>query len=132
MYCKLLKLSNGEDIIMSTEDNYETFKDKEFLIGKHAVQVGVVRIPRGTGVMETYILQPWIRMAATDSVSIPVTSVVAIVDIDEKAAQQYLSFVEDKPGLTLEVSEEEDLEELNFEEEEYDGYPPSRHGHTIH
>jgi hypothetical protein len=132
MYCKLLKLSNGEDIIMSTEDNYETFKDKEFLIGKHAVQVGVVRIPRGTGVMETYILQPWIRMAATDLVSIPVTSVVAIVDIDEKAAQQYLSFVEDKPGLTLEVSEEEDLEELNFEEEEYDGYPPSRNGHTIH
>jgi len=132
MYCKLLKLSNGDDIIMSTEDNCDTFKDKEFLIGKHAVQVGVVRIPRSSGIMETYILQPWIRMAATDSVSIPVNSVVAVVDIDEKAAKQYLSFVEEKDELTLEVSDEEDLEDNNFEDEEYDGFPPGGHGHTIH
>jgi len=137
MYCKFLKLSNGDDIILTTEDNYETFKDKEFVSGKNVVQVGVIRLPRSGGLVESYILQPWIRMAKTEEVNIPVNSVIAMVDIDEKAARQYLSFVKEKTPLTLESCSEEKLEReleepLEFEEEEYDDQPTTNRGYTIH
>ncbi len=137
MYCKFVKLSNGDDIILTTEDNYDTFKDKEFVSGKNVVQVGVIRLPRSGGVVESYILQPWIRMAKTVYVNIPVNSIVAMVDIDDKAAKQYLSFVEEKTPLNLEPSSEEELEreleeQLEFEEEEYDEQPTTNRGYTIH
>lgn len=137
MYCKLIKLTNGEDIILSTEDNCETFIGKEFVCGKNIVQVGTMRMPTSKGVVETYVLQPWIRMAKDGNINIPVNSIVVAVDLDERAASQYLDFVEEKTPVSFTKEEEEEinldseLEDLDFEEEEYDGIP-TRNGHTVH
>lgn len=144
MECKFLKLANGDNIIAMTEDSCDTFENKEFLSVIDPVQVGTVRIPRGSMVIETYVLQPWIKMAVKENVKIPTRSIVAAVNILEDAVNQYKQYVEDTKGLTLRVEElEDDDSDISFddflddvlssndEEDDDDRYRTSD-GKTIH
>lgn len=147
MFCKLLKLTNGENLIVTTDDACETFKNKEFLDVVDPVQVGVIRMPRGNMIIESYVLQPWIRMATTDVVRIPVHNIIVAVDLQDSAKTQYEEFVntsgkiefvpgglEDIPEVDEEADDDEDLitNMFNDDEEEYDGYTTSKKNRSIH
>jgi hypothetical protein len=119
MYCKFLKLINGDNLIVTTDDECKSFKDKEFLNCVDPVQVGTVRYPRGTMVVESYVLQPWIKMSVDDVVQIPVSSIVVAVDVQELAFKQYTKYLESMDELN---SFEEELIELGDDPEAFEDF----------
>jgi hypothetical protein len=123
MFCKFLKLTNGENIIATTEDECTTFKDKEFLQVTDPVQVGTIRMPKGNMVIESYVLQPWIRLAKENIVNIHVHNIVATVDLPEDAQAQYYDFIQTSGKISFTSgdgqAEAEEMEE-QLEEEQND------------
>jgi hypothetical protein len=119
MYCKFLKLVNGDNLIVTTDDECKTFKGKEFLNCVDPVQVGTVRYPRGTMVVESYVLQPWIKMSIDDVVQIPVSSIVVAVDVQELAFKQYTKYLESMDELD---SFEEELIELGDDPDAFEDF----------
>lgn len=107
MFCKYLKLANGEDIIVTTEDNCDTFNDKEFLEVYNPVLINVMRFTRGPALVESFVMLPWIKMGKVESVKIPVKNIVAAVDVQKLAEDQYYSYLHNSPG---------DLDESNIDE----------------
>lgn len=150
MYCKFLKLSNGDDIIVQTNDLCESFKDKEFLEVTEPVLISSMRIPRGPVIIETYVMQPWIKMARANVVSIPTTSIIVAVDVHEIAEEQYFEFVEEsnkkrnnsEESILLDDQDEsaqdmleaflQSMNETSDEEEDDDGNTRVGVGRTIH
>jgi hypothetical protein len=119
MYCKFLKLINGDNIIVTTDDDCLTFKGKEFLNCVDPVQVSTVRYPRGSMVIETYVLQPWIKMSMDEAIQIPVSSIVVAVNVQELAFKQYKRYVEEFADMDEEFQQSLDFED---EEEEFDEF----------
>jgi hypothetical protein len=114
MYCKFLKLTNGENIIVSTDDNCETFADKEFIDIVDPVLISSFRFPKGSMVVESFVMQPWIKMAVKDVMRLPVKNIVVATDVQEMAVVQYKSFVEESVNeITSELTEEDIEETLN-------------------
>jgi hypothetical protein len=148
MYYKFFKLINGEDIIAVTDDPCETFEDKEFIDIVDPVLICAYRIPREKGIMETYIMQTWIKMAVQDVISLPVSSILIAVDVQPKVIEQYDIFVieanRSSTFATLEDGYSDDvMEELidvaqeamisgNEEEEEDDYSRSARRVRTFH
>lgn len=148
MYHKLIKLTNGENILAVTDDNCDTFKDKEFIHVLDPLLLATLTIPRGGMVIESYVLQPWLRVAKEDLIKIPVSSIVLVADLEDNTIQQYNSYVKnmnsstsDNDVLNFEDEEEgdESLEQIlqavlgGESEEEDDGQPrTTRSGKTIH
>ena len=122
MHCKFLKLTNGEDIIVQTDDTCESLNKKEFISVIDPVLIASMRIPRGPMVIETYIMQPWIKMAKADVVQIPTKNIVVAVDVHEMAEKQYLQYVEESNNRKVleEATEDETEEEELTEEEAFD------------
>ena len=122
MHCKFLKLTNGEDIIVQTDDTCESLNNKEFISVIDPVLIASMRIPRGPMVIETYIMQPWIKMAKADVVQIPTKNIVVAVDVHEMAEKQYLQYVEESNNRKVleEATEDETEEEELTEEEAFD------------
>lgn len=117
MYCKLLKLTNGENIIVTTDDNCESFKDKEFIDAVDPIEVSTVQIPNGHVMIESYILKPWMRMATSDIFRIPTKSIVVAADLHENARLQYEEYLNATSNESFELlGEEEQTEDERFEE----------------
>jgi hypothetical protein len=149
MFCKFLKLTNGESIIATTDDECSSFKDKEFIQVTDPVQVGTIRMPRGNMIIESYVLQPWIRLAKENVVNIHVQNIVATVDLPEDAQLQYYEFIQsagkvsfssgDGQAAAEEMEEQLEEEQNDFlssifesdEEEDY-GYAIRKSTRTIH
>ena len=51
---KFLKLTNGEQIIVTTDEKIKNYKDKKSIDVLDAVQIGTIKIPSGQSIMETY------------------------------------------------------------------------------
>lgn len=143
MFCKYLKLINGENLIVTTDDDCKTFKGKEFLNCVDPVQVGTIKFPRGSMVIESYVLQPWIKMSVDDVVQIPVNSIVVAVDVQDMAFKQYKKFVEEYANLDTELQEALDYEDqqdfedfidsvLGSDNEEEDDDRTGRADRTLH
>ena len=148
MYYKFFKLINGEDIIAVTDDPCETFEDKEFIDIVDPVLICAYRIPREKGIMETYVMQTWMKMAVQDVISLPVASILIAVDVQPKVIEQYDIFVieanRSSTFATLEDGYSDDvMEELievaqeammsgNEEEEEDDYSRSARRVRTFH
>lgn len=132
MYCKLLKLINGENIIVTTDDNCETFQNKEFIDAVDAVEVSTLQIPQGQMLVESYILKPWMKLAASDIFRIPTKSIVMAADLHENAKWQYEDYLNTTGSEAMEFQEQDEQTEderfeeflesvLNNEEEDEDG-----------
>lgn len=124
MHCKFLKLTNGEDIIVQTDDTCESLNNKEFINVIEPVLIASIRIPRGPLVLETYTMQPWIKMAKADVVQIPTKSIVVAVNVHEMAEKQYLQYVEETNSRNLlsETTDEETEQEEMTEDEAFDQF----------
>ena len=130
MYCKFLKLTNGENIIVSTDDDCKTFINKEFIDIVDPVLISSFRFPKGNMVVESFVMQPWIKMAKKDVMRLPVNNIVVAADIQEMAASQYKTFVDESVHEVSKELTEEDIEETldeyfsdagSSEEDEEDG-----------
>lgn len=119
MYSKLLKLTNGDNIIVTTEDACDTFKDKEFIEFTDPVQVGVMRFPKGTRIVETYILQPWIKFAVNVKYKLPVHNIIIATDLHDGAIEQYHEYLVENSNQEIQAAEQE-LDEQDYEDQEND------------
>ena len=111
MYCKFLKLTNGENIIVSTDDNCETFVNKEFIDIVDPVLISSFRFPKGNMVVESFVMQPWIKMAKKDVMRLPVNNIVVATDVQEMAVNQYKTFVDESVNEVSSELTEDDIEE---------------------
>jgi hypothetical protein len=109
MYCKFLKLTSGENLIVSTEDECMDLVDKKYIEVTEPVEIHSMKMPYAGGVIESYIMQPWLKMSAKEVLRIPARNVVIVTNVLEKAESQYKQFIIEYDS--LEMATEEDIEQ---------------------
>lgn len=143
MYCKYLKLTNGEDILVTTDDDCATFQGKEFITVVDPVLITSFKMPQDEVIVERFIMQPWIRMAKQDLINIPTKSIVLAVDVKDSTQEQYIEYVEECVSLEPILEEKENLdneellqhlnnEQQDFDDEEHYEPRPTKPTRTLH
>lgn len=92
-YCKFVKLVNGDEIIVTTDNDCNDYKNDRYLSVIDPVEVRSMQMVRGPHIVETHIMQPWIRMAKDDIVQIPTENILVIVDVRDDIVNQYTKFL---------------------------------------
>jgi len=115
-YCKFLKLSNGEEIIVTTDNDCNDFKNDRYLSVMDAVQVKEMQVCRGPLVIETHVMQLWIRIAKNDIIQIPTDNILVAVDVEDDVANQYAKFLYDQQLKTLPTQNNREMVENILEE----------------
>lgn len=108
MYCKFLKLTSGENLIVSTEDECVELVDKKYVEVTEPVEIHSMKMPYAGGVIESYIMQPWLKMSAKEVLRIPAHNIVIATNVLEKAESQYKQFILEYEQHA--VATEEDIE----------------------
>ena len=113
-FFKFLKLSNGEDIIATTDSNCENFKEQKSIFVYDPVLINTIKLAQGPYMVETFTMQPWIKLAKDDIMEIPTESIVVAVDIDDKVVTQYEMFLNEYNNSSQELNqvEGEELDDL--------------------
>ena len=109
MYCKFLKLTSGENLIVSTEDECMDLADKKYIEVSEPVEIHSMKMPYAGGVIESYIMQPWLKMSAKEVLRIPARNVVIVTNVLERAESQYKQFIIEYDS--LEMATEQDIEQ---------------------
>jgi len=140
MYCKFLKLTSGENLIVSTEDECIELADKNYIEVSEPVEIHSMKMPYGGGIIESYIMQPWLKMSAKEVLRIPSRNIIIATNVLEKAESQYKQFIleydnfnittEDDIEQALTGDDDIDDEELT-EEDDNDSWTSST-GRTYH
>lgn len=94
-YCKYLKLTNGENIIVTTDNDCKQFKQHKTINIINPVELAVMRLSNGPMIMESMTLQPWIKVAPNDVIEVPTESILVITDVKEEAVEQYKNFLDE-------------------------------------
>ena len=135
---KLLKLNTGDDIVCKTEENL-SLKDKDSIFVQYPMILNQIRVPYGSGIMESYTLSPWMSLAEGDFYEIPAHYIVVAADIKETLKDSYIKYVHDRKeaDLIAETSEDTEEESDNSEIEKETNYENSqstikRRGRLIH
>ena len=140
MYCKFIKLTSGENIIVSTEDECKELDKKSYIEVSEPVVIHSMKMPYAGGVIESYMMQPWLKMSAKEVLRIPARNVVIVTNVLEKAESQYKQFSIEYDS--LEMATEEDIEqalsgdddngEIEISEEDENDSRSSSGAHTLH
>lgn len=109
MYCKFLKLTSGENLIVSTEDECVDLVDKKYIEVSEPVEIHSMKMPYAGGVIESYVMQPWLKMSAKEILRIPAHNVLIATNVLEKAESQYKQFILEYEHLA--ITSEEDLDQ---------------------
>ena len=109
MYCKFLKLTSGENLIVSTEDECIDLADKKYIEVSEPVEIHSMKMPYAGGVIESYMMQPWLKMSAKEVLRIPARNVVIVTNVLERAEAQYKQFIIEYDN--LDIATEEDIEQ---------------------
>ena len=133
MYCKFLKLTSGENLIVSTEDDCVELVDKKYVEVSEPVEIHSMKMPYAGGVIESYIMQPWLKMSAKEVLRIPAHNILVATNVMEKAESQYKQFILEYDQMALATDEDidkalasdNDLTEDEIEEEDYDSWTDS-------
>ena len=126
---KYLKLTNGECIVVSSNDNFKEYKNKKYVEIFDPIEIKAIKIHHGSQILEHYTMQPWIKMAKTDKMVLPTDSILLAVDLHDDAITQYKEYIKDATEIEL-VSEAE--LELQESEDEFYGYTDEKPGKTFH
>jgi len=97
---KLLKLNTGDDIVCKTEENL-SLKDKESIFVQDPMVLNQIRVPYGSGIMESYTLSPWMAMTEDDFYEIPVRYIIVAADIKENLKDNYIKYVQNRKEAEL-------------------------------
>lgn len=133
MYCKFLKLTSGENLIVSTEDECVELVDKKYIEVSEPVEIHAMKMPYAGGVIESYIMQPWLKMSAKEVLRIPAHNILVATNVMEKAESQYKQFILEYDQMALATDDDiekaltsnDDLTEDEIEEDEYDSWTSS-------
>lgn len=136
---KLLKLNTGDDIVCKTEENL-SLKDKESIFVQDPMVLNQIRVPYGSGVMESYTLSPWMAMTEDTFYEIPVRYIIVAADIKENLKDNYIKYVQNRKEAELnseEASCDDNDESDNSEIEKDPNYENSqsttkRRGRLVH
>lgn len=132
IHCKILKLINGQDIIVHTDSDGKDWFNNTTLCITDPVTIQPYRFPKGNMVVETTIMTPWVKMADYDVIEIPTKNILAVIDVKAQLIEQYETFVKEidlNDSKDIEIGEPENIEEFidNMfshdeleEEDEYD------------
>lgn len=115
-YCKFLKLTNGEEIIVTTDNDCSDFKKDKYLSIIDPVEVKAMQIVKGHHIIETQTMQPWIRLAKDDIIQIPTDNILVAVDVEDEVVDQYAKFLYEQHVRSLPAQDREEMVE-NFLEE---------------
>ena len=105
MYCKFLKLTSGENLIVSTEDECMDLADKKYIEVSEPVEIHSMKMPYAGGVIESYVMQPWLKMSAKEVLRIPARNVVIVTNVLERAESQYKQFIIEYDSLEMATEE---------------------------
>jgi len=105
---KLFKLVSGDDIICTTLDDLDNVNLNTIISIFDPVVVKTVKLPRGLGIYESYILQPWLRYISQTEYRIPVNNIIAIVNVNEEETKGYVDYLNSK-NLALDEEEEKEV-----------------------
>ena len=140
MYCKFLKLTSGENLIVSTEDECIDLADKKYIEVSEPVEIHSMKMPYAGGIIESYMMQPWLKMSAKEVLRIPARNVVIATNVLERAETQYKQFIIEYEN--SEMASEEDIEqalsgdddssEIEISEEDENDSRSSSGAHTLH
>ena len=109
MYCKFLKLTSGENLIVSTEDECNELDTKNYIEVSEPVVIHSMKLPYAGGFIESYIMQPWLKMATKEVLRLPVRNIIIATNLLEKAESQYKQFIVEYDS--FEMATEEDIDE---------------------
>jgi hypothetical protein len=109
-YCKFIKLSNGEDIIAVTNNDCKDFKREKIIVVNDPVLIRTIKIARDSYLMESFTMQPWIKLAKERTIEIPTESIIVAVDIDDMVYEQYTTFLTE---YNSDTGSEESFEEVD-------------------
>ena len=140
MYCKFLKLTSGENLIVSTEDECMDLADKKYIEVSEPVEIHSMKMPYAGGVIESYIMQPWLKMSAKEVLRIPARNVVIATNVLERAESQYKQFIIEYDSLEMATEEvieqalsgDDDSSEIEISEEEDNDSWSSGGERTLH
>jgi len=118
MYCKFIKLTSGENLIVSTEDECNELADKKYIEVSEPVEIHSMKMPYAGGIIESYIMQPWLKMSAKEVLRIPARNIVIATNVLEKAENQYKQFIIEYDS--LEMATEEDIEQALSSDDDRD------------
>ena len=133
MYCKFLKLTSGENLIVSTEDDCIELVDKKYVEVSEPVEIHSMKMPYAGGIIESYVMQPWLKMSAKEVLRIPAHNILIATNVMEKAETQYKQFILEYDQLEIKTDEEveealasdDDSTDDDFEEDDYDSWTDS-------
>lgn len=108
----LIKLENSENIICQTEETSDTFMDKQFIEIHNPVLLNVIRMPRGSRLIESYMMLPWFGFSRTDRCKVAVSKIITMVEVGDSVEENYIEYLERN------VHDSEDSEELSVSFEE--------------
>ena len=109
MYCKFIKLTSGENLIVSTEDECKELDKKSYIEVSEPVVIHSMKLPFAGGFIESYIMQPWLKMTAKEVLRIPVRNIIIATNLLEKAESQYKQFIIEYDSFVM--ATEEDIDE---------------------
>ena len=133
MHCKFLKLTSGEILIVTTEDDCIELVDKKYVEVSEPVEIHSMKMPYAGGIIESYVMQPWLKMSAKEVLRIPAHNILVATNVMEKAETQYKQFILEYDQLEIKTDEEveealasdDDSTDDDFEEDDYDSWTDS-------
>ena len=140
MYCKFLKLTSGENLIVSTEDECMDLADKKYIEVSEPVEIHSMKMPYAGGIIESYMMQPWLKMSAKEVLRIPARNVVIVTNVLERAEAQYKQFIIEYDNLDMATEEDveqalsgdDDSSEIEISEEDENDSRSSSGARTLH
>lgn len=112
LHYKLLKLTNGDNVVCTTDDNCANLKSKDSIYICDPVVVNPVRMPMGLKIVETFVMTPWINYAKENIFEIPTNHIILATDVNDKFKESYVSFVEEKENYEIKSLQAEDKERM--------------------
>jgi len=120
----LIKLANGENVICETCENCESFINEKFIEIYNPVLLNVLRIPKGSKLIESYMMLPWFGFSNADKCQVAVDKIITMVDVDGTVRENYIEYIENSKADSetsdeLSVSFEDNPTDANMEIEEF-------------
>ena len=95
-------------MIVSTEDECMDLTDKKYIEVSEPVEIQSMKMPYAGGVIESYIMQPWLKMSAKEVLRIPARNVIIATNVLEKTESQYKQFIIEYDSFAMTTEEDID------------------------
>ena len=111
LFCKYIKLANGDNIVALTDDNCINLLDSRVVVVMDPMSVTPIRIPRMNQILESYVLHPWLPLTDSNIAEIQSSHIVSAVEARDTFREQYENFVKQMSEETNEKAEDLTIEE---------------------